>query len=52
LKEQKSGNKEKKELVTLAVVVPLDTKDEIAQEILRGVAQAQYKFNDQKQGGS
>lgn len=50
LKEQKSGNKEKKELVTLAVVVPLDTKDEIAQEILRGVAQAQYKFNDKKQG--
>ncbi|MEG4289558.1 AAA-like domain-containing protein [Microcoleus sp. C2C3] len=49
LKEQKSGNKEKKELVTLAVVVPLDTKDEIAQEILRGVAQAQYKFNDKKQ---
>lgn len=49
LKEEKSGNKEKKELVTLAVVVPLDTKDEIAQEILRGVAQAQYKFNDQKQ---
>jgi len=50
LKEQKSGNKEKKELVTLAVVVPLDSKDEIAQEILRGVAQAQYKFNDKKQG--
>ncbi|MEG3967321.1 ABC transporter substrate-binding protein [Microcoleus sp. T2B6] len=49
LKEQKSGNKEKKELVTLAVVVPLDSKDEIAQEILRGVAQAQYKFNDKKQ---
>ncbi len=49
LKEQKAGNKEKKELVTLAVVVPLDTKDEIAQEILRGVAQAQYKFNDKKQ---
>jgi ABC-type branched-subunit amino acid transport system substrate-binding protein len=49
LKEQKSGNKEKKELVTLAVVVPLDTKDEIAQEILRGVAQAQYKFNDKKE---
>ncbi|MEG4166055.1 MULTISPECIES: ABC transporter substrate-binding protein [unclassified Microcoleus] len=49
LKEEKSGNKEKKELVTLAVVVPLDSKDEIAQEILRGVAQAQYKFNDKKQ---
>jgi branched-chain amino acid transport system substrate-binding protein len=49
LKEEKSGNKEKKELVTLAVVVPLDTKDEIAQEILRVVAQAQYKFNDKKQ---
>ena len=50
LKEEKSGNKEKKELVTLAVVLPLDSKDEIAQEILRGVAQAQYKFNDKKQG--
>ena len=49
LKEEKSGNKEKKELVTLAVVLPLDSKDEIAQEILRGVAQAQYKFNDKKQ---
>jgi branched-chain amino acid transport system substrate-binding protein len=49
LKEEKSGKKEKKELVTLAVVLPLDSKDEIAQEILRGVAQAQYKFNDKKQ---
>ena len=31
--------------VTLAVVVPLDTEDETAAEILRGVAQAQDSFN-------
>lgn len=31
--------------LTLAVVVPLDTKIKIAEEILRGVAQAQHSFN-------
>jgi ABC-type branched-subunit amino acid transport system substrate-binding protein len=32
--------------VTLAVVVPLDTKIKISEEILRGVAQAQDNFNN------
>jgi ABC-type branched-subunit amino acid transport system substrate-binding protein len=45
LKNKESGNKEKDKLVTLAVVLPLDPKDEIAAEILRGVAQAQTSFN-------
>jgi len=31
--------------LTLAVVVPLDTKIKVAEEILRGVAQAQHSFN-------
>jgi ABC-type branched-subunit amino acid transport system substrate-binding protein len=43
---EKSGDKEKDKLVTLAVVLPLDPKDEIAAEILRGVAQAQTSFNE------
>ena len=46
LKNKKLGNKEKDKLVTLAVVLPLDPKDEIAAEILRGVAQAQTSFNE------
>jgi len=35
--------------ITLAVVVPVDNREGIAQEILRGVAQAQNQFN-QKRG--
>ncbi|MGB8690523.1 MAG: AAA-like domain-containing protein [Microcoleus sp.] len=46
LKNKELGNKEKDKLVTLAVVLPLDPKDEIAAEILRGVAQAQTSFNE------
>ncbi|WP_445301480.1 ABC transporter substrate-binding protein [Microcoleus sp. MON2_D6] len=46
LKNKESGNKGKDKLVTLAVVLPLDPKDEIAAEILRGVAQAQTSFNE------
>jgi ABC-type branched-subunit amino acid transport system substrate-binding protein len=37
--------KEKGSTITLAVVVPVDNRDAIAQEILRGVAQAQNQFN-------
>ncbi|MBF2062953.1 MAG: ABC transporter substrate-binding protein [Calothrix sp. C42_A2020_038] len=36
---------QKKEPFTLAVAVPVGTKSNIAQEILRGVAQAQHEFN-------
>ena len=44
-KNEESGDNKKDKLVTLAVVLPLDSKDEIAAEILRGVAQAQTSFN-------
>lgn len=50
LKNEESGNKEKDKLVTLAIVLPLDSKDEIAAEILRGVAQAQTSFNEKPHG--
>jgi ABC-type branched-subunit amino acid transport system substrate-binding protein len=49
-KNKESVDKEKNKLVTLAVVLPLDPKDEIAAEILRGVAQAQTSFNKKPQG--
>ncbi len=49
-KNKESVDKEKNKLVTLAVVLPLDPKDEIAAEILRGVAQAQTSFNEKPEG--
>jgi ABC-type branched-subunit amino acid transport system substrate-binding protein len=49
-KNKESVEKEKNKLVTLAVVLPLDPKDEIAAEILRGVAQAQTSFNEKPEG--
>jgi ABC-type branched-subunit amino acid transport system substrate-binding protein len=49
-KNEDSVDKEKNKLVTLAVVLPLDPKDEIAAEILRGVAQAQTSFNEKPDG--
>lgn len=42
--------RQKKEPFTLATVVPVDKRSNIAQEILRGVAQAQHEFNNK--GGS
>ncbi|NEQ74800.1 MAG: ABC transporter substrate-binding protein [Okeania sp. SIO2C9] len=38
--------------LTLAVVVPADTESKIAKEILRGVAQAQNKFNQDRPSNS
>ncbi|MCP2730090.1 AAA-like domain-containing protein [Limnofasciculus baicalensis] len=45
LNQEKLGGKDKPS-VTLAVVVPLDIKNEVAAEMLRGVAQAQTNFNE------
>jgi ABC-type branched-subunit amino acid transport system substrate-binding protein len=39
--------KEKGSPITLAVVVPVDNRERMAKEILRGVAQAQNQFNQQ-----